>query len=208
MILNANEVDSLEARLATYVRETRAIRLITDSWAEHGHEQTIASMRDIVAQLTPEEISAVGTSRKIAGLSELDLFLTENPQLFIPLGFDEIRIEPQFGRQAVEAFEDTAGHRVFSDRERTLWESHFGLWCRDLASGTWHKYGGIHDKEYALRFASRDGSERCIPFPDFVTQCKRACQAMIIPQCCSFLGCGHRPKQRPPCSWLKQQRRS
>lgn len=181
MILNAAEIDSLEEHLDAYVRETRAIRLITSSWAEHGHTYTIANMAEIVAQLTPEELNAVGRSKSIAGLSALDVFLAENPHLFIPHGFDEIRIEPKFGRQAAQAFEQTAEHRVFNARERSLWESHFGLWCRDLASGVWHRYGGIDQKEYAVDFRSPDGSEKCIPFRDFVKQCKAAISSDVNP---------------------------
>lgn len=181
MILNADEIDSLEEHLDAYVRETRAIRLITNSWAEHGHEYTLANMADITAQLTPEELSAVGTSKSIAGLSALEVFLTDNPHLFIPLGFDEIRIQPKFGSLALQAFEETAGHRVFSTRERSLWESHFGLWCRDLASGVWHCYRGINKEEYAVGFRSPDGSEKCIPFPDIVKQCKAAISSDVNP---------------------------
>ena len=115
MILNTHEVDSLETRLAAYVRETRAVRLITDSWAEHGHEQTIANMGDIVAQLTPEELSGVGASRSIAGLSELDVFLTENPQLFIPLGFS-VRSTLQQNTNSVGATRSN----LASDHDRNL----------------------------------------------------------------------------------------
>ncbi len=188
MLINNYDIDGLEASCSKFVRDTKAVRLLSQFGLEEDPSSADVRMREIVAQLTPEEHAAFGNPEKRDGFYDLEVFLARNPHLFFALGYDEIRIEPKVGNEIMETFEERIGHRFFDEFGRKIVEVHFGLWCRSLKSGTWHRYGGIHDSEYAIRLFSDDGSDTSISFSEFVARCKSVIlgdehpAAMLLPR--------------------------
>ncbi len=198
MFVTPSEIDTLEQHFSAYEQSTKAVRLIVNSWAENGHDLTRVPMADIVRQLAPKEIAAIGASKSVGGLSTLDIFLSENPQLFIPLGFDELRVEPRFGSLAIDAFETALNSKAFDSQERKLLESHLGLWCRDLASGVWYWYRGFDGpKDYMFRFETSDGLERYVPFDEMVSKCRRSISSHDNPAALLLPALWYPPQKTP-----------
>lgn len=145
--------------------------------------------KEVLSRLTPEQL------KRGPGTGRLDsdavlAYLRNTPQLLIPSGFDEIRVEPEPARQLAIAFcREMAKRGIGEDLTQSprlpsheAFEFMLGLHCRDTATGAWYRTAHVDLATYSLALRSASGgTPRLIPFRDVVKSCRGALEGADKP---------------------------
>jgi hypothetical protein len=202
MIIDWSEIAKLKKKVARHEKKNRLLMLTLRAQEEFGHELSRAKLDEIYAQLSHDELRA---SEKVGDFRHDEeavfSYVRRHPNLLVPLGFDEIRIDPDIARKARETFEDELRRRssrasgmpaIFRDTIELM----YGLRCRDAGSGLWYAFGGFNFTDSTVAFTCVGGGPRKqVTLSEIVQRAEQALSTKPHPACIVLPTCGSRRKR-------------
>lgn len=185
MIVTPDDIEQYRAVLERYERDTKWMLLSDRFIEERGIDDPKTWAKAVVDGLAPEELLAMGTARG----DRLDMLrhLRQNPQLLVPLGFDEIRIDPEPAGRLAAALSQEFEARFPDASEATGFDgatpSRFrdeglefllGVACRDATSGLWYTKARFSFSHQQVEFRAKTGDTKLVSLREILARCEHA----------------------------------
>ena len=207
MIVTQTDIAEYESELRAYEDDTRWLRLLGRAREKFGPDAPLEAVRWVVKQLTPKQIPRMEKRRHP---TEILAHFQRHPQVLVPSGFDEVRIEPQQADELARALNDdlqnldgpvSAPPSEYASITaiRPVLEVLLGLRCRETASGRWLRCSGFNFDTQELRFSCRRNDEPVLllGLRKILTNCERALSSAAHPAVLLLPSLWYPPEERP-----------
>lgn len=180
MIVSNEDISAFKAELLRYERDTRWQIALHQAIQEFGAGAPEGIAQRMVDQMEPSDWDGVHsdtTPNDILG------YFRKNPQLLIPSGFDEVRIQPKPAADLYCALDQEYSKHFANSRiadspvfQKALpsFEVLLGLECRQASSGLWFHSSGFEfvDQELLLR-SGRQSAPLRLSLRGILAACER-----------------------------------